>query len=482
MKIMMIQLPHFYDDTERAPEYYPLGIGYLVSVLKQKHDMIPMDLWMAGAAVNDAVSLISKHDPDIYCISVYATQYPYFKEITSVLKKRYPGKYIIAGGPAAASSYEILLKSTGVDYCVICEGERTMEELIDNLDHPENVNGIAYLNNDQAVLTPRRQVINNLDELPFPDRDFYDFEKYMKNLARNNQYLKKSDRPANIITGRGCPYKCTYCSKTFSGVRSRSVSSIIDEISFLIQKYNITAVFFNDELVILNKKRTLDLCRRLEPLGIKWICQGRINLMDEEILHSMKNAGCIAIGYGIESYSQKILDNMKKQLRLEDIVPVIELTRNIGIEVMVQYMYGYPGEDDESIVKTEEFFKKIDHLYVGSTATPLPGTELYQTALDKGLIKDEEEYLCNLTMGYNPRILNGEYIDYPLVNLTDFSNDEFAVKKKKLRDRINSSYYSRHPVKKILMILNRYIRIMKMFVYRPNIFWKKVYARLKNKF
>ena len=133
------------------------------------------------------------------------------------------------------------------------------------------------------------------------------------------------------------------------------------------------------------------------------------------------------IGYGAESFSQKILDRMKKLIEVKDIISAIELTRKIGIKPVIQYMYGFPGEDDATISETKRFFKIIDHPFIGFTTTPLPGTVLYEEARQKGLIKDEEQYLTMLTAGYNR--------EAPLVNMTGFTDEEFVLKKEALRAR-----------------------------------------------
>jgi len=469
MKVMMIQLPHFYGGNKRPSTLYPLGIGYLVSLLKSRYDLIPMDLWIEDADIDKAMRLISKSVPDVFCISVYSTQYPYFKELATSLKRVYPNIKIIAGGPGATFSYQVFLEKTLVDFCIIGEGEITLGELLDRINKPEEVKGIAYRKNGVVVLNPKREQISDLDALPLPDRTFFDIERYIvKNKKEGGPY--RGLRTANIIAGRGCSYTCTFCSKTFARIRLRSIEKIEEEIRHIKESYNLNAIDFNDELVVINKKRILELCSTLRGLDIKWGCQGRINLVDEEILTAMRNAQCLYIGYGVEAVSQRILDKMKKQIKAEDIVPAIKMTKRVGLNFILQYMYGFPGEDSNSIEQTAEFFIKIDRPYHSFTTTPLPGTELYRQAQERQLIKNEEGYLMSLTYGYNRF--------EPIVNLTDFSDEEFILKKINLARRVNRYYYKKHPIAFLKTESNKIYQSAKYQLSDPRRLLKKLIFKL----
>ncbi|MDO8803417.1 MAG: radical SAM protein [Elusimicrobiota bacterium] len=438
MKVMMVQLPHFHNGVRRSPAVYPLGIGYLVSVLKGRHDLIPLDLWLEDVPLNRAFKLIDKAKPDVFCVSVYAAQYSYFKPFAAELKKRYPKKKIIAGGPGATFSWKVFLQKTAVDYCVLGEAEDTLKELLENMESPGHVPGIAYKKGGKVVLTPKRAQIRDLDTLPFPDRDFFDIERYISSYQASDCGKFKGLRTLNIIAGRGCPYHCVYCSKTFYGCRTRSVRSIGEEIKALKEKYGVQALDFNDELVIISRKRTLDLCKVLKKFDLKWFCQGRINVMSREILGAMKEAGCESIGYGVEAYTQRILDSMRKEVFVKDIVPVIKMTRAAGIEPRIQYMYALPGEDGNSIKDTMRFFEEADLPYESVATIVFPGTKLYEDVKNKKLISDEEKYLLNLDDGYTK--------DLPQVNLTGFSDKELISRKRNLGKAINKKYYRRHPL------------------------------------
>jgi len=444
--IALVQLPHFYNEKySRPPECYPLGLGYISSALKEhgiEHDGV--DLWGLQYTVDEALELIDFGKFDFIGISAYATQYKYLKSFTLGLKRKYPGKPIICGGPGPTFSWDIILRNTGVDVCVIGEGEITIIDLLGHFDNLGSVKGIGYKDSGNVICTEAREYIKDLDSIRFPDRMLFDFRKIME--TANSVRVSAGDagfdislrKSADIIAGRGCPFHCNYCSKTFRGVRFRSIDNFISEVEGLISDYGINHLQFNDELVLVNKKRTLQLCSRLKGLGITWSCQGRIDQVDEEILKAMKMSGCVQVGYGVESVSQPILENMNKRLDANKIIPIIQLTRKIGIEPIIQYMYGYPGETNQSIKETIAFFKQIDHPYIGFSTTLIPGTKLYMESLTKGLIDNEEEYLLKLDSGYN---LSGS-----LINLTDFTDKEYLYKKRILELRVNHNYYIRRPL------------------------------------
>jgi radical SAM superfamily enzyme YgiQ (UPF0313 family) len=452
VKIALMQLPHFYGaGYSRPPAFYPLGLGYLSNYLTDndiQHEGV--DIWDLGYTEQEAIDNIDLSRFDFFGISAYSTQYKYLKNLSLKLKQRYPRTPIICGGPGPTFSHEVILKHTGVDVCVLGEGEQTIIDLLRQYDRLDAVKGISFLKDGRVYCTPTREPLADLDALRFPNRTLFDFEKIV-NTSGGFIWPDLKDRSlmrsADIIAGRGCPYTCNYCSKTFSGVRLRSIDNLVEEIKHLQSVYHINHLQFMDELVLVGKKRTLELCKKMQELNITWTCQGRINQVDREILTAMKQAGCTEIGYGVESISQSILDNMNKNLKADTIVPVINLSKEIGIKPVIQYMYGYPGETDETIDATIAFFKEIDHPFIASTTTPIPGTKLYQDCLQKGLITDQEDYLLRLDSGYNYDNPEGK-----LINMTGFTDKEFLAKKRRLFIMITHNYLKKRPVQYFLFI------------------------------
>ena len=209
MNILLIQIPHLYEGTDRNPMDFPLGLGSLAAVLKNDHQVKVLDLWLDYLPTHDAVKQIATDPLDLIGLSVYSTQFPYFNELTSLLRQTFPHLPLIAGGPGATFSAEVFLRHTAVDVCVLSEGEATLPELLQNLDNPERVAGVAFMRDGEVVFTPPRKPIRSLDDLPLPDRSVTDQARYMQNAARIMQPFFHGDPVATLVAGRGCPYRCT---------------------------------------------------------------------------------------------------------------------------------------------------------------------------------------------------------------------------------------------------------------------------------
>lgn len=426
MKILLIQPPHYYDGKSRLPDFPPLALGYIAKILLNLgHDVEVLDIWAHQWTNEEVLKKLQKLDYDIAGISAISTQYAYVKWLTAELKNTNSGK-IIVGGALATFSPELVLENTQTDICVIGEGEITTKDLFENFDNLSKVKGIYFKQDGEIVKNLPREYVKDLDSIiEIPAWDLFPMDIYLKHCR---VFGRPDIKALNVITMRGCPYNCRFCSRTFfKGMRFRSVDKVVQEIQWLMEKYGIRGIFFTDDTFVANKKRVYELCDKLEPLNIKWNCQGRANLVDIELLKRMKKAGCVAVGYGIESGSQRILNNMNKKVTVEQAERALRDTVKVGMLPIVQMMYGYPGETRETLQETVQFFKQIPYLGPRgiltaidfTPTTPLPGSELYDQTLKKGLIKNEEKYLYSLEAGYMP---DGARL---LVNFTEFNNEEF---------------------------------------------------------
>ena len=419
MKVLLIQPPHNYEGGQRYPEAFPLGLGYIAKVLMDAgHRVDVLDIWAKQYSDEEVAHMAAVADCDVIGISAISTQYAYTKWLVAEIKKTRDTPVVI-GNALATLTPEIVMEHTQADVCVIGEGEITFKNVIDNLGNLESVKGIHFKQDGEIVKNKPQEYIKDLDSIDFPMRDIFPMDVYLKNCRVHGTNI-----PAmNLIAGRGCPYSCRFCSKTFAGLRLRSVDNIVAEIKMLIGKYGIKGVAFSDELVVINKDRMLELCDKIEPLEVKWSCQGRSNLVDYELLKRMKEAGCVSVGYGVESGSQAILENMNKRITVEQSRRAIEDTVKIGMRPLVQLMYGYPGENDATLRETTEFLSSLPYITRStlSITTPLPGSELWDYAISKGLIKDPEKYLAQLAGGYAHDAKScGQ-----LINFTNFTREEF---------------------------------------------------------
>jgi len=330
-------------------------------------------------------------------------------------------------------------------------------ERIKDRKNYKNIKGIWYKDEDGNIhSTPLRERIIDLDSLPYPDWDLFDIPTYMKHTG---PYLDKGLLSGWITAVRGCPFSCGYCSRSFGQkVTARSANNMIDEILEFKRLYKGTHFNLVDDLVMARPKLVRDFARSLieRKVDITWVCNGRVNLVDEELYQLMSKSGCTSVGYGIESGSQKILNNMNKGVTVEQAKRAIEITRNVGIHAGAPFMFGYVGEDRETIADTVNFIKEMKlKTTVLFFSTPYPGAPLYDWARKNNRIKyDEDTYISLL----------GNNAETFLVNLTDFTDEELLELKKEteLKLRKNLPFkvkMEKYVIKRIYHIKARIVQL-----------------------
>ena len=329
-------------------------------------------------------------------------------------------RYIIGGhGPSPEPEY--FLKKTGADAVVIGEGEISTPNLLSAFetgDDLRNVKGIGFMDeNGECVVTDRQPLIQDLDTIPFPAYDLFPIDYY--SLLRM-PHINNSDRCLPIISSRGCPYRCNFCYIMDEGIRLRSPENVVQEMRLLHEDYGITYFAFADELTMVSPQRTKDLCNAFieSGLDIRWDCNGRLNFAKPEILDLMKKAGCVFINYGIESYDDASLKKMNKNLTVEQITVGIENTLEAGISPGFNIIWGNIDEDEKVLEKGVQFLLKYDdhsQMRTIRPVTPYPGSDLYNYAIERGLLKDVEDF-------YENKHTNSDLL---AVNFTPLSDDEF---------------------------------------------------------
>lgn len=287
---------------------------------------------------------------------------------------------------------ECMKKNLTLDAVIRNEPEYTIQEWIDaviNKNGFEHIKGLTYRDIKGIVIrNPPRKYISNLDELPFPD---------WRLINTNSYRLPLKGEPYLMITPlRGCTFPCTFCTcQTYYGekLRLRSVTSIINEIKYDIEKFGIKNFFFWAETFTINQKFVKELCKEiiLSNIHIKWTCSSRVDTIDQETLALMSESGCWMISYGIESFSPEILKVVKKNISPEQIREAIRLTKYNGIMATGHIIIGLPGETVESAKLTIKAVKELDLNFAQFyCAVPFPGSELYNTALNKGWLKKQD--------------------------------------------------------------------------------------------
>lgn len=426
MKILLINPPI----QGSSLSNFPLGLGYIARVLQDEgYDISVLDINAHRWSQEEVKKKIISSNFDIAGITALITEYKYVRWLTKLIKEYNPSSKVILGGGLASAVPEIVLRKTNTDIVVIGEGEVTTKEVISSLEEGKNLNnvrGIMFKENNKLHEPGIRAPIENLDEIPFPARELFPTEIYIRNTGLGRKLVDASVRSANIITSRGCPYNCAYCFKGMWGqkFRARSPDNIIEEIEELIKQYKINNIFFNDDVFVLDKKRVYSFCDKLieQNINISWECNGRVNLMDLDMLKKMRAAGCRIVSYGIESGNQEILDALNKKVTVEQAKKAIQLTWEAGILPKAYLMIGTFGETEKTVQDTINFCKEAGPMVFGfSFTTPFPNTVLYQKAKEAGKTSAEEELMEKW----------GSWGDTIITNLTEMSDEEL----KKLRDK-----------------------------------------------
>lgn len=312
------------------------------------------------------------------------------------------------------------MRKTNADVVGIGEGEITYVELLDAFAGKrslESVDGIAFINSEgKYVRTKERELIKDIDDIAWPAYDLFDMTYYSLLRLPN---IKGNERCIPVLSGRGCIFQCNFCYRLDKGFRPRSAKSIIEEVEFLKKEYNVKYIAFSDELLMSSRERTLELCQAFidADLNVKWDCNGRLNFADIDVLSKMKEAGCVFINYGIESLDNDTLKVMHKGLTRDMIIRGVENTLKVGISPGLNIIYGNINEPLSAIDDAVEFlYKYDDHAQMRTIrpVTPYPGSELFDYAVEHGLVKDVEDF-------YENKHINSDLLS---VNFTQYTDEE----------------------------------------------------------
>lgn len=436
MKILLVIY-----DNDSFIHWFPLGSAYIAAVLRRAgHDVQIYSQDVHHYPSEHLTRHLDENSFDVVGVGVIGGYYQYRKllEISEAINRSKRRPHYIIGGHGPSPEPEYFLKKTRADVAVIGEGEDTVVELLEALGSPQKLSkvlGIAYRDQEQVFVNPRRPLIKDVDSIPFPAYDLFPIEYYR--LLRF-AHTDSSDFLLPILTGRGCVYTCNFCYRMDKGFRPRKKESILEEIRMLQTRYGITYFLFGDELLMSSVKRTTELCEAILSSGLhfKWYCNGRLNFAQPELLKLMKRAGCVFINYGIEAMDDEILNNMNKKLTTELITSGIEATLAARISPGFNIIFGNIGESEKTLKKGVEFLLKYDdgaQMRTIRPVTPYPGSPLYYYAIEKGLLKDCEDF-------YENKHKNSDLVS---VNFTEMSDDEFHAALFRANEQLIKNYYTK---------------------------------------
>ncbi|WP_295031067.1 B12-binding domain-containing radical SAM protein [uncultured Methanobrevibacter sp.] len=367
----------------------PLGIGYIAAVLRDNGiDVNILDASAEDMDFKEFSEEIKNRSPDIISISALTPTINKALETAKTAKEVLPNSIIVMGGYHPTFDFEETLKNDFVDIVIRGEGEYVLRDLVETIENNgdlREVRGIVFKEDDNIVLNPNADLIYDLDALPFPAFDLMPMDKY--------KLLDMDTHMATMITTRGCPMKCSFCSSAAMHgrkMRQRSVDNILAEIDFLREKYDINTIAFMDDTFTLKKSRLMEFCDKLKQKDyeIMWGCTARVDTLDEEVLKNMKESGCITVFMGVESVDQNQLDSMDKGITVPKIENAFKMSRKLGIRTIASVALGMPGDTKKIMNKTIKFVHKLKPNYaIYSLSTPYPGTRFYKESFEKNLIK-----------------------------------------------------------------------------------------------
>lgn len=393
MKVALIQPP---DNSD----YPPLSIAYLSAYLEEKGHKVRLFDLQIPAQHRSWQKDIAQFNPGVVGVTAMTPAVVKAGKIGAACKEILPNAFLVLGGyHLSFLPDETMRQYTVYDAGVIGEGENTLNELVNTVEEGnalDKVNGLILRKDDELITTEQRERIDNLDTLPWPHGQ-YDLDHYLWYGGYSDIWTFKC---ASTIVTRGCPFRCRFCaSQRFWSKKYKYCSPeyVIAELKRL-SRYGARAVYFRDSTFTVNKKWLIAFCeeKKRAGIGMRWICNSRVNTLTEEVIVAMRDAGLEAIYFGVESGSQRILDYYGKGTTVEQARKAFALCHKYGIATVAFFMIGAPIETRADIEETRKLAHdlkaKYTHCYI---YTPLPGSELYDEFLKHGYKPDFEHFKFN---------------------------------------------------------------------------------------
>ena len=389
MKICLIAPPY---PLEQAPSP-PLGLCYVAAACEAAGaQVIILDYIVSRYTPEKLRDALADFKPDVVGATSVTMNFPAAAAILRDAKAADPGLITMMGGPHVSFDAENTLnRNPAIDLICMGESERTLAELLPVIGDRSAwhaVAGIAFREDGNLHVTEPRELIRDLDSLPLPARHLLPLSRY-----------QALGFPVSIITSRGCPNRCIFClGRRMVGqkVRHRSTARVVDEIEAILD-YGFTRINIADDLFTANRRRVADFCREIRARGLTvgWSAFSRVNTIDEEILVQMRDAGCDAVSFGVESGNSDMLRRVRKGITLDQARDAVAACRAVGVLPHASFMVGLPGETAETLADTRVFAAElgIDHGY--HLLAPFPGTTVREHIEDydlKVLSDDWEQY------------------------------------------------------------------------------------------
>ncbi len=421
------------DQAEKTLQVYPaLGIMYLAAVLREAGFPVEiLDAHVFDLYGKNFQQAVADARPDIIGFTSTTVGWPNVVEAARLAHEAVPEALIVVGGPQLQIYPKESVSFPWIDIAVTGDGEETFLELVQRRDGGgslDDILGTCVKVDGEVRLNPPRQWTRKLDDIPFPAVDLTPWNKY---------HVLTIEKPFfNMITTRGCPYKCAYCSQVYAGdtIRYRSPENVLDEMEIYVKKYGAREIIMFDETFTVKKSRVMKICEGIGQRKLKFgfDIRTRVDCLDEEMMKALHGAGCKRIHFGIESGSPKILKMMNKGITVEKVRETVTLAKKIGFSTRGFFMIGYLDEDMDTYKETVRFSQELPLDWASySITTPLPHTGLYREAMKRGHV--DGDYWRDYTL------LKKGRDEFPHI-VTEHWDDE---KLKRMLSKAYTSFYMR---------------------------------------
>lgn len=380
----MARLLLVFPETRYKNGQLPLGIAYAAASLeKAGHEVTLIDLAHLRRPFQALGTLLKDTRFDLVGVSVVTTHVTVAREVSTLVKKLSPRSLVVWGGAHATVMPEESAMLPDVDIVVKGEAELVLPRLASDPTR-RDLPGLVYQDNGTVYNSGPPEPVEDLDSVPFPARHLLPMESYLK-YWYSLDAISPTIRGTGIMASRGCPYRCSFCQPTLSmlfgkKIRKRSPENIAAELESLKRDYRIEGFMFEDSTFVLDRQWVLQVCEAIRDIKLKWCCNIRADLVDEDLLAAMAKAGLSKVNIGIESAVQEILDAAyQKQITVQQVDDTIAWSKKLGLKVQGYFILGVPIERKEDMLETIRYAARLDiDDAVFDIATPFPQTIMYQ--------------------------------------------------------------------------------------------------------
>jgi magnesium-protoporphyrin IX monomethyl ester (oxidative) cyclase len=395
----------------------PMGIAYLAATVREAgYEVRCLDALVEapyhvttvtrgvarrGLTYEQIIERVKQEKPDLVGIScIFSNQWPSVRELAQRIKALDPDLIVCTGGAHPTFLSEYCMNDAPVDFIFKGEAEDSFIELLSRLREGrsvDDVDGLVWRDDDTIRANPKTRFIEDLDRIPFPAHDLFNIDSYFK-VAMPMGFDFRDPRTMPLVTSRGCPCQCRFCSSHHlwgRRYRTRSAQNVLEELDWLVDRFRIGDVKIHDDNLTISRKRAIEIFNGMieRPYQISWNMPNGVAVwtLDRELLALMKRSGCFQITMALESGDQHVLNNIiKKPLKLDKVREVNRAARDVGIERFAYFMIGLPGETREQIMNTFQFSRelKLENSVI-FIYNPLPGSELFGECIERGYITDE---------------------------------------------------------------------------------------------